>query len=393
MKQLLSVLIGLLLIGGCARYQEDQPRQLGEITSQGFVEQWRAPLTLDDGDELQRGYLVGETLYIYSGNNRVFALDPRGGQLRHSNRIASATSAVRRPTVQGDYIIYPTRASLEVYSRAGRHLKSVPMGHSIRSPGTGAGNIVYVGLDYPIGGRLAKIDIARAYGHTVWELMTDGGLSAAPVWYDDAIYVASEGGTVYAVNAVRAPIWSTPGNVFRTDGPVVADIKVDDTGVYVASTDTKLYCIDRLTGRIKWQYYAGRPLTTPPVLTSDRVYQFVRGQGLVALDKRTGEPSRQPLWALDDAREFLAEDEAHTYVAMRDGRIAAVDRTSGEIRFRSQRRDFDVFVANTRDGMIYAARRDGTVIGVRPVLSPGAVGYIVQSEPSDLILEPVAAAE
>jgi hypothetical protein len=40
-----------------------------------------------------------------------------------------------------------------------------------------------------------------------------------------------------------------------------------------------------------------------------------------------------------------------------------------------------------------AARRDGTVIGVRPVLSPGAVGYIVQSEPSDLILEPVAAAE
>jgi hypothetical protein len=392
MKQLLSLLIGLTLIGGCAaRDGETGPREPGEIRSQGFVEQWRAPLAMEGNEVMERGFLIDGTLYLYTSENRVFAIEASGGQLRYSNDVARATTRVRPPLVQANRVLFPTRSTLEIYSTAGRQLGSVPLGHSIRSPGVGSGNIVYVGLDYPIGGRVAKIDITRPYAHTVWELMTDGGLSAAPAMYEEIVYFGSEGGTVYAVNAARNPVWSTPGNVFRTDGPILADVKADETGVYVASTDTKLYCIDRLSGRIRWQYFAGSPLRDAPVLTDDTVYQFVQGKGLAALDKTTGAYTRQPRWVVRDARQLLSQDQTHAYVSMRDGSIAAVDRASGEVRFRSERRGFDVFVTNTRDAMVYVARRDGTVTAVRPVLSPGTVGYIVQA--NDLLLEPVTLAQ
>jgi outer membrane protein assembly factor BamB len=43
--------------------------------------------------------------------------------------------------------------------------------------------------------------------------------------------------------------------VFVTSGRIVGDVKVDDSGVYVASTDSKLYALDRGTGKILWKYY------------------------------------------------------------------------------------------------------------------------------------------
>ena len=44
--------------------------------------------------------------------------------------------------------------------------------------------------------------------------------------------------------------------VTDSKGHPVTDLKADDFGVYVAATDTKLYCLDRATGKIKWQYFA-----------------------------------------------------------------------------------------------------------------------------------------
>ena len=114
-------------------------------------------------------------------------------------------------------------------------------------------------------------------------------------------------------------------------------------------------------------------------MTSDTVYQYVAGDGLVALDKATGEYNRKPRWAAKDARQFLAQDGSNAYVRMRDNRIAALDKKTGEVRFTSGRRDLAVFCTNVlkEDGMIYAATKRGRIIAIRPVLKPGSVGEVV----------------
>jgi outer membrane protein assembly factor BamB len=159
--------------------------------------------------------------------------------------------------------------------------------------------------------------------------------------------------------------------------------------VYVASGDGKLYCVHRATGKVRWQYFAGGPLTAAPVVAGENVYQFVPRTGLAALSHTEPDPSgkgppelaynRRPKWIVPGAVQFLAEDEGHAYLRSTDDHILAVDKKTGEQKFRSNRA-FKVFGTNTKDAVIFAATADGHVLAIRPVLKAGEVGEIVMLE-------------
>jgi outer membrane protein assembly factor BamB len=177
-----------------------------------------------------------------------------------------------------------------------------------------------------------------------------------------------------------------PGGTFITYGQIRADVKADEFGVYVASTDSKVYCVDRNNSKIKWQYFAGAALQDSPVVTKDRVYQAIPGRGVAAINKTEQKNNTQPqwqynreaLWVVENALQFLADDDKYAYLRGRDNTIIAVDRATGEVTFESTRSDFDVFGSNDKsDGIIYASTSRGQVMAIKPVLRPGSVGEIV----------------
>src|SRR5207253_5398555 len=124
----------------------------------------------------------------------------------------------------------------------------------------------------------------------------------------------------------------------------------------VGSYDAKLYCIDRITGQVKWQYFAGAPIDVAPAVTASSIYQFVAGRGVAAVDKTTGSFNRQPRWIVKDARQFLSEDEKNVYLRRGNNTIVAVDKATGEERFASNT-PFDLYAANEEDGIMYGANK------------------------------------
>jgi outer membrane protein assembly factor BamB len=211
---------------------------------------------------------------------------------------------------------------------------------------------------------------------------------AAPAVVKDAVFVAAENGSVASVAIEsREPFWTLPQGVFGTYDGIVANLAADQTGLYVASTDTKLYALNRSNGKVKWEYFAQTPLRTGPVLTRDAVYIHVPGTGLVALDKTeiptSQKPSfnRNPLWAIADATQFLSEDDHYAYVRIAN-QIAAVDKKTGQREFTSKRNDLVAFGTNIKgDGVIFVATKGARIIAVKAVLQPGQVG--------ELVLQPV----
>src|SRR6202012_5221604 len=104
------------------------------------------------------------------------------------------------------------------------------------------------------GGRVVNIDLTGTQYQSAsvkWELATRGGISATPVIQQGLLYVGDDSGNVYAVNAdTRAAVWAMEEegrepSVFGTGGPIHADLKADEYGVYVASMDSQLYCLNR----------------------------------------------------------------------------------------------------------------------------------------------------
>jgi len=139
-------------------------------------------------------------------------------------------------------------------------------------------------------GRVVSQDVSKDYGNTAWELMIPkGGLDSTPALYENTLYIGGGDGNVYAVSAAnREPQWSLKDSVFKTQGPIHADLAVDADGVYVACTDSRLYVLARATGRLKWQFYASAALTQTPVVTKTVVYLPIPGQGVAAIPNGDG---------------------------------------------------------------------------------------------------------
>lgn len=378
-------------VGGCGRKKDaESVSKVGPVPQFSFVRQWTQSADISGKNvSLDDIYLSDSHVYVSSSNFKSFVMTRNGGSLTSINDVDATGGVLRSPAVLPDRVIYPTGTTLEVYDMNGLKLRSISFKFPTRSNALAAANMVFVGLDYPQYGRLAAVDVTRDYGSTRWELQTRGGVSARPAFYENILYIGSEDGRLYAVDIDRNPAWPLEGSQFRTSGAIVADVKADDFGVYVASTDSKLYCLDRTTGKTKWQYFASGGLTTAPIVTADSVYQYVKGRGVVAIDKTAGGFNRKARWTVEDSEQFLSADEKYVYLRMKNDRIVAVDKTSGEEKFSSKSRDFDLFASNAKDSTIYAATKGGEVVAIRPVLTPGQVGELVKL---DIELESIAAA-
>jgi outer membrane protein assembly factor BamB len=350
-----------------------------EIPANAFVAQWKAPLELGRGNAINHLYLRGDTLFVYTQANRVYALSAAGGQILWAATVADPRERLQPPLVIKDLTIIPTSATLELF-QGGKKLRTIKLNFAVRSPASGDGDFIYIGLDSANGGRLAKLDITRSYGNTVWELLTRGGIAAAPVLFEKLVYAASEDGMVHAVTEERSAAWGLQNSAFSTGASIVADLKVDEFGVYVACGDSKLYCLDRSTGKIKWQYYGGSPLTATPAVTADSVYQAAPGAGVAAIDKTQGKFNRAARWVVPNTVQFLADDGTNIYLRRRDGSIIGVDKKTGQVQGRSNRSDLVHFVTNTKTPLIYCSASDGTVICARPVLKAGVVGEMVLND-------------
>ena len=379
---------------GCFSTSQDATRSPNaEAPTNTFATKWSADLKIE-GDQVEHIYLREEFVILYTHKHAAYVLDKDQGVIRFSAKVTSELTTLRPPVVQKDWIVFPTTTVMQIYNRQGKKLREESTGGvPLRTNVIGAGTRLYFGGDANGHGRLVNEDLAGSQYQTAavrWELLTRGGLSGAPAFHQGLVYAGDERGGVYAVNAEsRAPVWALKEegmeeNVFKTRGPIKADIKADDFGVYVPSTDTKLYCIERTSGKIRWQYFAGVPLYYSPAVTASTVYLNTDEQGLVAIDKTAGEYNRRPKWTAPDAIRFLSEDEKHAYLEKKDHTIMAVDRASGEVKFASKRTDFVSYTANfSKDpkvsNIIYATTADGQVRAIVPVLKPGLHGELVMT--------------
>ena len=345
-------------------------------------------------------YLRDTLLFVYTQDHLVYVLDRNSLAVKWVTKVTEKGSHIRPPVVLPNYIVLPTISSLEIYDRNGQAHQTYPThGLALHSGAVGTQTRIYFGGDAPGGGRLDCIDLAGSQYQKVsvaWELATRGGISAAPAVHLGLLYVGDDQGNVYAVNAfTRDAMWpmkeeGKEEHVFGVAGAIRADLKADDYGVYIASMDSKLYCLQRATGKIRWQYYSGQPLHDSPEVTATSVYQHVDGVGLVALDKTKGDPVRKPRWTVPSAVHFLSEDAKYAYLQQADHSVIAVDLATGEPRYSSRRKDYAAFAIGLKGEMIYSVSDEGVVRAAAP--RSDAMNFGEMAALQDFDMQPIAAA-
>jgi outer membrane protein assembly factor BamB len=175
------------------------------------------------------------------------------------------------------------------------------------------------------------------------------------------IIFAGQGGTVYNCTRLAKLLnWQ-----FSTEGDQLADLTVDESGVYVASTDRSLYRLDPASGAPRWRVRFPEPLQDPPQVAGPVVYQYCVGEGVVALEVDTG----NLMWRINEARAVIGQNP--DFVLLADGgRILKVAAKTGEllasVALQSEARP----VAQVEGDMIYIVTRRGAVVAAHPEGSP-----------------------
>jgi hypothetical protein len=387
-KHLLSLIGPVILAAGCSYQEPPKPIEPTVVTlpSQGFSVHWRATLGVDPA-KVNQLFAIDDYIFVYTEENEAEVFRRDSGRPIYRGVMCKREHKLQPPVVLKDWVVYPALSALEVYDRKGKHLRSLPLREAVRSPACNDQDTIY----YSQGGRVAAVHCGPQPHSTLprWEFMSaySGGFEAAPAIQADTLIAAGRNGCVYAVRSsdrlAAWPMWQDTDYAYRTGGAVLADVKADASGAYVASTDSKLYCFDLNNGLVRWAYYAQTELkeSSSPTLTVDSVYLFVPGKGVVAINKGGAEaPTRNPRWSVKEGVRFLAQDDKCAYLQTEKNLILAVDKQTGAPKYTSSRSDLTALAVNTKDNLIFATTSTGELLCVKPIVKAGARGEVVCAE-------------
>ncbi|MGH2686364.1 MAG: PQQ-binding-like beta-propeller repeat protein, partial [Actinomycetota bacterium] len=161
-----------------------------------------------------------------------------------------------------------------------------------------------------------------------WSLRTRDRVYGSPSSWKGTLFVPSEDGHVYAVDArTGAQRWA-----FRTAGGVWSTPAVAGRAVYFGSSDEHVYAVHRRTGRLLWKVRTGGDISASPAVADGVVYVGSNDHKVYALDARSGDV-RWTYEAGDRVSSSPAVSDGTVFVGANDNKLHAIDAATGASRW------------------------------------------------------------
>jgi len=189
-------------------------------------------------------------------------------------------------------------------------------------------------------------------------------IHSTPVMGDNAVLFGCQDGNVYGVTRESMDITRT----FQTNGPVSADLVLENHVIYAVSHDYNVYALTEVQPSSKaanflWKVSLESVIADSPVSIGERLYVNTVSKGLFAMEKADG----SILWNVPQGQRVLAVGKKNVYVLMRGHRpsIGLVDFETGELKELIDARGYELFTTNTAEPTLYMVDRGGGVLALR----------------------------
>jgi outer membrane protein assembly factor BamB len=197
------------------------------------------------------------------------------------------------------------------------------------SPAVGPDGTMYIGADDQ------QLRAFNPIGPILWSFSASAPIFSSPVaevvdGTTIALYVADRGGFVFKVDANGIPV---PGFDFATQnggpvGPIASSPALANGRLYVGSDDGRLYAINAASGKIIWSFGTGGPIVSSPAVatgtdgpvvvvgSNDGNVYALRDEGATASAIMTfavGAPVRSSPAIGDDGTIYVGADDGRVY--------------------------------------------------------------------------------
>ena len=131
--------------------------------------------------------------------------------------------------------------------------------------------------------------------------------------------------------------------------------------IFLASEDFNVYCLNRTTGNILWQFVAGLPIRKAVRNIGESVYIFPHGEGVFCVDKRTGVRRG---W-LPGMGDFVGATRSLVFLTDATNNLVVVNRSSGYVVGVMPLKGFTVRYGNELTDRLLMATETGLTVCIR----------------------------
>ena len=286
--------------------------------------------------------VVGDTVYVSTGDRRVMALDAGSGD-----------------------VIWET-----------------DVGGPVASSPAVAGGLLYIGLrDNRV------IALSTSTGEQAWEHLTDGYIVASPTVKAGIVYIGSSDERLYALDALTGEdFWS-----FKAAGRLQASPAVSDDVIGIVSQGRVAQVLDAVSGRRRLDFNIAGESIAPPALDDNLFYAVDSRGAVVGIDWRQkqvpGEklarwvrtqlyvwqfvgslpPPKGYVWNFRQRGQRFQSAPAlghgHIFVVSDTGALFALDRSQGTLAWKSQLEDWVVGSPSVAGDTVYVGDKGGIIYG------------------------------
>ncbi len=205
---------------------------------------------------------------------------------------------------------------------------------------------------------LTGVGTASSSGDERWRFETGDGIWSSPTVVDGTVFVGSNDGNVYALDAGSGDErWQ-----FATEGDAWGSPTVVDGTVFVGSEDHNVYALEAASGDERWRFATEEGIgpSSPTVVDGTVYVASLRATNVYALDAASGDER----WRFETGagiRSGLTVVDGTVFVGASDANLYALDAGSGDERWRFATGAEVVSSATVADGTVYVGSEDHNV--------------------------------
>lgn len=317
---------------------------------------WQTKLPIGEKENLDQLYIIDGRLYTVSDRNYMVALNREKGNVILSNILGTAGLEIVGLELYEDTLFSIVGNELfEINPEFGTVSSKKRLSFQVTCPAARNKNFYY------IGGVDTRLHILRAEDKVqLFEASAQNDSTITSILADEkfVVFATDKGNVISMQTEKRKKLWQ-----FDAADAVAGTIVRSGNSLYFAGKDTNVYKIDILTGDLEWKYQTAALLNTGPKVTDKIVYQYVRNQGLIAIDNKSG----KLIWELANGLDLLAQSAGKAYVITSEANLVVMDNKKAKQLTAFNIVGVNKYVSNTADSRIYIAEKGGWLACIEPI--------------------------
>jgi len=317
---------------------------------------WENKLPIKSSETLGRLFILGNRIYALSDRNYMASMNREKGNVIFGRSIAEAGFPVLGLELYKDelFSIIGNRL-VEINPEFGTQRSAKRLTFGIVCPAARNSSHFY------LGGVDKRMHALRAEDkvHVFKAAAENDSMITSIVADENFVVFATEAGNVVSIAPDKAKrLWQ-----FEAAGGIVGPIVRGGDSLFFASKDTNIYRIKVRTGKFVWKYQTAAIPDSGPRVTQKVVYQYVRDEGLVAIDRSSGEL----IWQWAEGIDLLAEANGKTYVITNTSKLVVMDNKKAKQLYSVNFAGVSRYAANVSDSKIYIADKTGRIACLKPI--------------------------